>query len=137
MGEVHARVPAGDCAVLGHEDENRRTRSAISGNDKVIRAIENCSCRCGRPLAASGGRNGYHQRHRSPIWPVESGHSSSIIRYPEWTCRAKRYSPWIFYMWVGDGGHSRNVRNQISLRITLCDGRATNGENGKQGGDDA
>jgi hypothetical protein len=35
-------------------------------------------------------------------------------------------------MWVGNSGHSRNVRNQISLRITLRQGRARNGENGKE-----
>src|SRR5258708_21498507 len=111
---VHGRIPAGDRAILGRENEHRRGRYAIVRNFEITRWIEHLPGPAGRAirrrrLSLRNCDRNYRKAgdgYPSSGTVIDCGHPFAVIRYPQGPGRAKGTPPWVFKLWIAT--HSSN-----------------------------
>jgi len=119
---VHSRIPAGDRAALGGEQENGRCRDAALRNvESGSAVIEHLSRRRGRVClphrCGDGDRIMPGYWNQVPGAVIDRGHAAAVVGNPERSGRAVRYAPRIDQV-VGDmRGRHRAIGHQVCLGI--------------------
>src|SRR5262249_54454830 len=95
---VYGRVPSGDGAVLGHEDERRRRRLAAARNvesrSAAVEHLPGGAGRCGLPLRWCNRNRGMPgDLQRGSVVVVARSHSHAVVRNKKWSFRGDRNTP--------------------------------------------